>query len=73
MPPAAPAAAPVTVPGAYTNTTINYVRTWEPALPTADTAYVVSPSRPVTEVWQATQYFDGLGRPLQTVSKGAEC
>ena len=64
-----PSATPVVVPGAYTNTTINYVRTWEPALPTSDTAYVASPSRPVTEVRQATQYFDGLGRPLQTVSK----
>jgi len=65
-----PAAAPVAVPGAYTNTTINYVRIWEPALPTSDTAYVASPSRPVTEVRQSTQYFDGLGRPLQTVAKG---
>ncbi|MET3878878.1 DUF6443 domain-containing protein [Chitinophaga sp. OAE865] len=65
-----PAAVPVAVPGAYTTPTINYVRTWEPALPTADTAYVASPSRPVTEVRQVTQYFDGLGRPLQTVSKG---
>ncbi|MBS0028874.1 DUF6443 domain-containing protein [Chitinophaga sp. 22321] len=65
-----PAAVPSGTPGAYTNTTINYVRTWEPALPTSDTAYVASPSRPVTEVRQATQYFDGLGRPLQTVSKG---
>jgi len=64
-----PAAAAVVVPGAYTNTTTNYVRTWEPAIPTADTAYVASPSRPVTEVRQATQYYDGLGRPLQTVSK----
>ncbi|RAK33253.1 UNVERIFIED_ORG: RHS repeat-associated protein [Chitinophaga ginsengisegetis] len=67
---ARPAAAPATVPGAYTNTTINYVRTWEPAAPLTDTSYVASSSRPVTEVRQATQYFDGLGRPLQTVSKG---
>ncbi|WP_438939972.1 DUF6443 domain-containing protein [Chitinophaga hostae] len=65
-----PAAVPSGTPGAYTNTTINYIRTWEPALPTSDTAYVASPSRPVTEVRQATQYFDGLGHPLQTVSKG---
>lgn len=65
-----PSAAPVTIPAAYTNTTVNYVRTWEPAAPLTDTSYIASSSRPVTEVRQATQYFDGLGRPLQTVSKG---
>ncbi|SKD09162.1 RHS repeat-associated core domain-containing protein [Chitinophaga ginsengisegetis] len=64
-----PSAAPVAVPAAYTNATNNYVRTWEPAAPLTDTSYVASLSRPVTEVRQSTQYFDGLGRPLQTVSK----
>jgi RHS repeat-associated protein len=65
-----PVAVPVALPGAYNNTTINYVRTWEPAAPTTDTAYVLSSSRLVTEVRQSTQYFDGLGLPLQTVVKG---
>ncbi|CAL1516428.1 hypothetical protein MMC2321_00150 [Chitinophaga sp. MM2321] len=67
---ARPAATPVGVPAAYTNTTINYIRTWEPSMPTTDTAAVVATNRTVSEVKQATQYFDGLGRPLQTVSKG---
>ncbi|MCW3467948.1 DUF6443 domain-containing protein [Chitinophaga nivalis] len=58
------------VPGAYSNTTINYIRIWEPAMPTTDSAAVVNASRPVREVRQSTQYFDGLGRPLQTVAKG---
>lgn len=65
-----PAATPVTLPGAYTNPVTNYIRTWEPAAPTTDTSYVSSVSRVVAEVRQSTQYFDGLGRPLQTVSKG---
>ena len=64
-----PAATPVAVPAAYTNTTINYVRTWEPAVSTTDTAYVAAAARTVDQVRQTTQYFDGLGRPLQTVSK----
>ncbi|WP_142686752.1 DUF6443 domain-containing protein [Chitinophaga polysaccharea] len=57
------------VPSAYNNVPINYVRTWEPALPTADTAYVASANRTVAEVRQTTAYVDGLGRPLQTVAK----
>ncbi|RAK35246.1 UNVERIFIED_ORG: RHS repeat-associated protein [Chitinophaga ginsengisegetis] len=64
-----PTAAPVQTPAAYTNPLINYVRTWEPALPTTDTAYVASASRSVAEVRQTTAYVDGLGRPLQTVAK----
>lgn len=65
-----PAATPVAVPQAYTNTTINYVRTWEPAMPATDPLVVSASARTVKEVRQNTQYFDGLGRPVQTVSKG---
>ncbi|WP_343898901.1 DUF6443 domain-containing protein, partial [Chitinophaga japonensis] len=43
--------------------------TWEPSMPTSDPAVVTATTRTVQEVKQATQYFDGLGRPLQTVSK----
>lgn len=64
-----PLAAPVTAPSGYTNTKINYVRTWQPSMPTGDTAIVTSGSRKIAEVKEVTQYFDGLGRPLQTVSK----
>ncbi|HEU4554192.1 MAG TPA: DUF6443 domain-containing protein [Chitinophaga sp.] len=63
-----PAATAATVPSAYTNTTINYIRTWEPSMPSSDPA-AVSASTDVNAVRQSTQYFDGLGRPLQTVSK----
>jgi len=62
------AATAVTTPAAYTNTTINYIRTWEPSMPTSDPAAVTS-STDVNAVKQSTQYFDGLGRPLQTVTK----
>ncbi|MEC5143656.1 DUF6443 domain-containing protein [Chitinophaga sp. 212800010-3] len=64
-----PAATPVQVPGAYTTPTVNYVRTWEPTVATTDTAFVTAPARTVDQVRQTTQYFDGLGRPLQTVAK----
>ena len=35
------------------------------------TRFLTSASRTVQEVKQTTQYFDGLGRPLQTVAKAA--
>jgi len=63
-----PTATATTVSSAYTNTTINYIRTWEPSMPTSDPAAVTS-STDVNAVRQSTQYFDGLGRPLQTVTK----
>ncbi|WP_232826021.1 DUF6443 domain-containing protein, partial [Chitinophaga alhagiae] len=47
---------------------VNYIRTWEPSKGITDTALVVSNGN-VQDVRQTTQYFDGLGRPLQTVSK----
>lgn len=63
-------ATPVAQPPAYTNGTTNYIRTWEPNIPLSDTAAVVSTSRTVAEVKQSTQYYDGLGMLLQTVTKG---
>ncbi|WP_245705376.1 DUF6443 domain-containing protein [Chitinophaga filiformis] len=60
----------VTVPAAYSTTSVSYVRSWEPDMPLTDTAAVISTARKVREVKQTTQYFDGLGRPIQTVSKG---
>ncbi|WP_157305820.1 DUF6443 domain-containing protein [Chitinophaga tropicalis] len=59
----------VALPSAYTGSTLNYIRTWEPSMPTSDISIVVSDSRTLSEVKQGTQYFDGLGRPLQTVQK----
>src|SRR4051812_32602712 len=65
-----PSATAATLPSPYTNAAINFVRTWEPGMPTTDTNTVTAISRTVAEVRQSTQYFDGLGRPLQTVNKG---
>ncbi|WP_164714412.1 DUF6443 domain-containing protein [Chitinophaga rhizosphaerae] len=59
-------AVPVAYPG---GTKVNYVRTWSPNQPLTDPALVIS-ATDVKNVPQSTAYFDGLGRPLQTVSKG---
>lgn len=48
-------------------TKINYVREWTATAPLQDTAVLTA--RPLTDVKQTTQYFDGLGRPLETVTK----
>jgi RHS repeat-associated protein len=65
-----PTATADNIPAAYNNTSINYVRTWEASRPLTDPAAVIATNRLVREVKQTTQYIDGLGRPLQTVSKG---
>ena len=59
-----------TIPGAYSNSKINYIRTWEPDMPTSDTAVVKSGLRTPSEVKQSTEYYDGLGRVIQSVTKG---
>ncbi len=59
--------AQVTPPSAYGNSSVNHVRTWDAVAPEADGNTLVG--RPLKDVKQATQYFDGLGRPLQTVVK----
>ncbi len=46
---------------------VNYVRVWEASAPEASAS--VLPTRPLRDVKMSTQYFDGLGRPLQTVIK----
>jgi RHS repeat-associated protein len=63
------AATPATVPGAYTNTWTNFIRVWQPNLPSNDTAYLKSASRTASEVGQTTTYHDGLGRLVQRVEK----
>ncbi|RPD39489.1 DUF6443 domain-containing protein [Chitinophaga barathri] len=60
-----------TLPAAYpAGIKVNYIRTWTPnspqSLPSAVTA-----ATDVAAVLQSTIYYDGLGRPLQTVIKGA--
>ncbi|MEQ1676219.1 MAG: DUF6443 domain-containing protein [Chitinophagaceae bacterium] len=46
---------------------INYVRTWDAAAPEQDGNILMT--KPYKDVKQATQYFDGLGRPVQTVMR----
>jgi RHS repeat-associated protein len=62
--------AQVPLPGGYPNTIkLTYVREWAPMAPITNEAIV--PLRPVEEVLQTTNYVDGLGRPLQSVTKQA--
>jgi RHS repeat-associated protein len=58
------------VPSAYpSNIKINYIRVWEPMKPYTTESNVTDTSRNVGEVKQISQYFDGLGKPVQTVIK----
>jgi RHS repeat-associated protein len=60
------ALAQVVRPAVYRgNATVNYVREWLATAPIQDAANLIT--RPLNDVKQSTQYFDGLGRPLQTV------
>ncbi len=69
--PPAPTQTVAPLPAPYYNTLkINTIRTWEPSIPYSNEADVISTSRTVAQVKQATQYMDGLGRPIQTVAKG---
>lgn len=57
-------------PFAYDNTSkVNYVRTWETVKPYNSESDVSNTGRTTQEVKQTTNYFDGLGRLLQTVTK----
>jgi RHS repeat-associated protein len=63
------AQSPRTVPASYSST-INksYVRTWDAVKPGLD-GTSISNNQILKDVKQGTLYFDGLGRPLQTVIK----
>jgi len=59
-------AQPLPLPAAYNNANgVNFIRTWDAAAPEQNPNNLIT--RPLKDVRQATQYFDGLGRPLQTV------
>lgn len=59
---------PRTVPSSYTSGILkSYIRTWDAKGPKSDPNTLISSSSDVAQ--QTTQYFDGLGRPLQTVIK----
>ncbi|MGE7774242.1 DUF6443 domain-containing protein [Chitinophaga sp. NPDC101104] len=51
-------------------TKVNYVRTWSPNQPLTDPAAITA-ATDAGNAPMSTAYFDGLGRPLQTVVKGA--
>ena len=68
---ARPAATPLPVPATYVNPTINYVRTWKPIMPTTDAVTATGTARTSQEVQQSTVYIDGLGRPIQSITKAA--
>ncbi|MBW0177581.1 DUF6443 domain-containing protein [Sediminibacterium sp.] len=65
-----PAATAAGTPSAYSSgVLVNYVRTREAVAPITDPGTFNSAG--YTQVKQATQFLDGLGRPLQTVMKQA--
>src|SRR5438552_1414782 len=47
---------------------VSYVRTWDAMIPETNPNNITTSSY-VQQFRMATQYFDGLGRPLQTVVK----
>jgi len=60
--------AQVTPPAPYSGSvSINYIRTWNATAPETDPNTLMT--RQLKDVKQTTTYFDGLGRPIQTVSK----
>jgi RHS repeat-associated protein len=58
---------PFVPPSTYTGTAVNYVRTWEAIAPGQTSSGLQS--APITAVKQTTKYFDGFGRPQQTILK----
>jgi len=57
-----------TSPAAFPSTgRMNYTRAWTATAPDASATHLLT--RSVTDVKQVTEYFDGFGRPTQTVSK----
>ena len=74
--PGAGSQAVAATPAAYSaSTPVNFVRSYDVLVPTtavaptSDIAYVIATNRSISEVKQTTGYFDGLGRPMQTVAK----
>ncbi|MBN8787058.1 MAG: hypothetical protein J0I84_08205, partial [Terrimonas sp.] len=61
------AQSPVNLPLPYSSAANNYVRVWEAKAPEKNANNLAG--RNLKDVQQTTQYFDGLGRPIQTVVK----
>ena len=59
-----------TLPNASSSSSpINFIRTWVPLKPYTNELDIIQTVRNPHEVQQATQYFDGLGRPMQMVNR----
>jgi hypothetical protein len=61
--------ATVYVPSAYSTASDNYVREWDPGIPKTDPGYFVYGMGNL-DTRMRTQYYDGLGRLIQTVGRG---
>ena len=62
------AQSPRTIPNNYSSgAPVSYIRTWDAKAPEQNANTLIT--RSVRDVQQTTQYYDGLGRPLQTVLK----
>src|SRR5262245_48470457 len=48
---------------------LNKITVWESTSPQANETSIIATNRTLQEVKQTNQYFDGLGRPFQTVIK----
>jgi len=48
---------------------VNYITAWDVKIPLQNPADIVQTGKKADEILFSTQYFDGLGRPLQTVVK----
>jgi RHS repeat-associated protein len=62
-----PTLIPQSPPGGYSNVPVNFVRTWEANIPIQDVNDIINESN--TAARQTTAYANGLGKPLQLVTK----
>jgi RHS repeat-associated protein len=66
----APYTQTVYTPDGYISNNVNQIRSWQAIVPITDETDLTNPTKTIGEVQQAAQYMDGLGRPVQTISKG---
>ncbi|MEJ0106573.1 MAG: DUF6443 domain-containing protein [Bacteroidota bacterium] len=62
------AQSPQVVPAAYSNIHVNYIRSWDVVKPETNSNNITTSST-IQQFKMSTQYFDGLGRPIQNVIK----
>jgi len=65
-----PTLSPVATPAGYSGiSSFNHIRVWIPQQPYQDATQVMLAERKPEEVLQSVQYFDGMGKPIQSVAK----